>query len=198
MEALIIIGIAVLGIILRAAGSAARKNNRANNTSANTGEGEQQSAPPPRMSTMSDIQKAFMMMSDEEPKKAPAPTHTRPMRPAGEGYGSHEGTISHEGRIGSEGLKGKHEGIKGMHEGTVGRTEGKAFHPPGFHSTSNKYAKVDLKEYTHVTDSEDQKVVTLHTQAKRSPLKLFEDKDDFTKAVIYSEILSRKPRRTFR
>lgn len=191
MEALIIIGIAVLGIILRAAGSAAQKNNRANNRNANMGEGEQQSAPPPRVSTMSDIQKAFMMMSDEEPKKAPAPTHTRPMGPTGEGYGSHEGTISHEGKQGSEGLKGKHEGIAGKHEGT-------AFHPPGFHSAPNKYAQVDLKKYTSVVDTEDQKVVTLNSQAKKSPLKLFEDKDDFTKAVIYSEILNKRPRRTFR
>lgn len=189
MEALIIIGIAVLGIILRAAGSAAQKNNRANNRNANMGEGEQQSAPPPRVSTMSDIQKAFMMMSDEE--KTPDSTYTRPMGPTGEGYGSYEGTISHEGKQGSEGLKGKHEGIAGKHEGT-------AFHPPGFHSAPNKYAQVDLKKYTSVVDTEDQKVVTLNSQAKKSPLKLFEDKDDFTKAVIYSEILNKRPRRTFR
>ena len=199
MEFLIVIGLFALISVISAA---VKKNARTNRYT--DSEDEQQSAPPPRASTMSDIQRAFMMMSDEEePKrKAPSAAYTAPQRPMGEGYGSHEGTISHEGKRGSEGIRGMHEGVKGMHEGvqgrhegTASRTQGKAFHRPGFHSTPNKYANVDLNKYTSVTDTEDQKVVTLYTQKKKSPLKLFENKDAFTKAVIYSEILNRKSKR---
>lgn len=193
MGSFVIIAIAVLFIILRAAG-AANKKAKDQERKNNTGEAGHQSAPPPNMSTMSDIQKAFMMMTDEEPKKkAPAQANTASVNRAGEGFGSYEGNISHEGKAGSEGVKGMHEGTL-SHEGTAGKTEGSAFHPSGFHSSQNKFSNINLGKYTKVKDTEDDKAIKVIKKTRKSPLKLFENKDAFTKAVIYSEILNRRAR----
>ena len=57
----------------------------------------------------------------------------------------------------------------------------------------NKYANIDLAAFqTNSIESDDQPKKTVRHQ--KSTLKLFENKSDFVRAVIYSEILTRKAR----
>ena len=211
MDTWIIVLIAVIGIVVRILSSAAKKKAKQQEAERNAGaEGRPTPAPPPRASSMSDIQRAFMEMSGltEEPDKAPpASTYSGsagksvPMS-SSEGravvsnnLGSYEGAYSGEGSASlSEGL-GSYEGAYST-EGKAGKTEGVEFHASGTHSYTGKYADVDLTTLK-VDLNEDLKPsyarATIDTH-KKSPLKLFENKDDFTKAVIYSEILNRRAR----
>jgi len=199
----IIIAIGILSFIVRIINSANKRKRDAEAKRQAQQEGPQAAAPPPpRQAPMSDIQKAFMMMMGEEevPEAPPAP---RPVpRPASpytapakskavsmEGYGSHEGRVSHEGRA------GKREGV-GSHEGRAGKNEGHEFHPPGFHTMPNKYSSVDLNKIKASREDVADENYKIQSKGKRkkSPLKLFENKDDYFKAVVYSEILNRRAR----
>ncbi len=57
---------------------------------------------------------------------------------------------------------------------------------------SNKYANIDLGSFR--TDIDDNDMPMKVQRQQRGALSLFEDKDDFVRAVIYSEILTRKAR----
>lgn len=59
---------------------------------------------------------------------------------------------------------------------------------------SNKYANIDLAAFH--TDNDELSVTPKKVvRQPKSSLKLFEDKSDFVRAVIYSEILTRKAHR---
>ena len=211
METWIIILVVVIGIVVRLLSAMAKKKAKQQQAERNGGEeGRATPAPPPRPSTMSDIQRAFMEMSglQEEPVKAPSANAYSgsagkpvPMS-SSEGrtvvssnLGSYEGAYSGEGSSSlSEGL-GSYEGAYST-EGKAGKTEGVEFHASGSHSYTGKYADVDLTTLK-VDLNEDLKPsyarATVDTY-KKNPLKLFESKSDFTKAVIYSEILNRRAR----
>ncbi len=112
-----------------------------------------------------------------------------------EGLGSYEGAYSTQGRSGtSEGL-GSYEGAYST-EGKAGKTEGIEFHTAGSHSIGNKFADVDLTTLKPDLEEDLKSSYASITVVKqrKNPLKLFENKNDFTKAVIYSEILNRRTR----
>ena len=211
MDTWIIVLVVVIGIVVRILSSAAKKKAKQQEAERNAGaEGRTAPAPPPRASSMSDIQRAFMEMSGlaEEPVKAPPAANYSgsagkpvPMSSSegrtveSKSLGSYEGAYSSEGSSSlSEGL-GSYEGAYST-EGKAGKTEGIEFHPSGAHSYTGKYADVDLTTLK-VDLNEDLKSSYASASVdkrKKNPLKLFENKSDFTKAVIYSEILSRKAR----
>ena len=217
METWIIILVVVIGIVVRIASAAAKKSKQQNARNENSqGEAERPVAPPPRATTMSEIQKAFMMMSGEEPAKASVKpsyysnTGTRVQNDdslyegsAGkrddmsssnlpEGMSAYEGSAYIRDGVGSLEGTSSLEGTNSL-EGTA--TEGFEFHSPGSHVNKNPYASVDLTRFTSMKIGSEQ-VHTIASSKKRStnPLKLFEGKNEFTKAVIYSEILSRHSR----
>ena len=157
---------------------------------------------PPRPATMSDIQRAFMMLSDQEdaPQNRPAqPAPQKPVQPmpqkqptlsAYEGTAGLEGAPGSEGLSGSEGLPGS-EGISGI-EGTASRegmgTEG--LYKPEIVQTIPPH----IRRPDRISDA-DPGISAIRRRTARSSLKLFADKNEIVKAVVYAEILSRRTQR---
>ena len=179
---LIIIAIVVISSIL----SATKKK------PARKDEGEQPVRP-----TMSDIQKAFMMMGDPEHSQQHTPPKRNDGLPGREGIFREnlprregvynrleehelEGTLGREGTGSLEGTAGR-EGMPGV-EGAFAASTVSA--PP------NKYANVRIDKY--FADEEEDSTPSVRRIEGIPALRLFENQSDFAKAVIYSEILTRK------
>ncbi len=132
---------------------------------------------PPRP-TLSDIQRAFMMSGEMEAQSRtqetqPIPSYSQPsaqtLRPAAAPRMAESVSASQAAR-------------PRMAEAVS------AYQAP------SRYANIDLATFHASNDdvSETPKKVVRH---QKSSLKLFEDKSDFARAVIYSEILTRKAHR---
>jgi len=214
----IIIAIFVVTGIISSVRKAARKK-RQQQAAQQGQQGQQQQQPqyqPQRQQAMSEIQRAFAMMSGEpEVKKTPPgpqqPTLHKQQHAEGM-HSTHEGLHSraHEGlHARYEGAHSKpHEGVAGKYAGEhsmphTGKHEGQPSHE-GFaqhkavrkQEVANKYANVKIGKYfADGTGEEPDSVPATVKRRKANPLKLFEGKDAFTKAVIYSEILTRKSAR---
>lgn len=190
-----IIPIIIIIVIINVVRSAIKKKKPAENA-----EGEPQAPRPP---VMSDIQKAFMLMNDfdDKPQQTSRPNDVRR-----EGSVSNEGTRGRsEGLASNEGMRGRTEGLA-SHEGSSVRTQKvsamKAAYSSKLSATygedapqnqENKYANVKIDKYT-LHDEDEQ---SFENMRRREPinLKLFDNKNEFVKAVIYSEILTRKTAR---
>lgn len=192
-----IIIIFVVGALIR---SAAKKGS----ASKQQGDEDQAQRPPVRQSVMSDIQRAFMMMEDGEDRPSKPPVQRPPVqRPSMQREGMHgrtEGFASHEGTRGrTEGI-GSHEGTRGKKEGVASRegthgTEGFASRQNVSAKNDNRYANVKISKY-YLDEKDDDDLLVVNRRASQSGgLKLFENQNDFVKAVIYSEVLTRKSAR---
>ena len=100
-------------------------------------------------------------------------------------------------------MRGRTEGIA-SHEGMRGRTEGVSMMTDGYSSKltasygedepsgkDNPYANVKIDKYTLQDEDEQLEFEKAHRK-KLNALKLFDNKNEFVKAVIYSEILTRR------
>ncbi|MBT3319215.1 MAG: hypothetical protein HN948_06260 [Clostridia bacterium] len=168
---------------------------------------------PMRAAAMSDIQRAFAMMAEEEnpkpPPAKPAPPRPIPAR-APAAYASVQGKSTfasgmqpHEGVVGKtegratthEGKVGKTEGRATTHEGKAGKTEGSEFHGVGAHNMPNPYESVNISTITFDETEDDFGNAIGDVNAKPKPqLTLFEKQSDYVKAIIFSEILPRRNR----
>ncbi len=214
-----ILPIIIIIVVINIIRSVAKKKKPAKNS-----DGEPQ-APRP---VMSDIQKAFRLMSEFDDKPEPEAKASEPLREgiASEGLrGRSEGIASEglrgrtEGVVTNQGMRGRTEGIassqgmQGLTEGIAssqgrGRNEMLSKMNAAYSSTlaatygedapqgkDNIYAKAKIDKYT-LSDQEDEKIF-LENRKRRQllDLKLFDNKDELVKAVIYSEILTRKAAR---
>ena len=118
---------------------------------------------PPRPS-LSDIQRAFMM-SNEMGTTQRAP-ETRPVYPVS------QPTVQPSAMV------------------TDNATSQMAS-PASAFQAKNRYANIDLSTF-HTDSAEISDMPKRTVRHAKSSLKLFEDKSDFVRAVIYSEILTRK------
>ena len=119
--------------------------------------------------TISDIQRAFMMSGEMEapPRREPAAAATQTSEPV----------TAKQTEIAAERLSA--------------RTFETA---PASKAGMNKYANIDLGSFHHASADIDDDTPLKIKKKQRGGLNLFEDKDDFVRAVIYSEILTRKAR----
>lgn len=197
----IIVLFVIIGIISSIASAAKKKS------------GGNQNQPPRR--TLSDIQRAFMMMSgqdDDEQQAPPAPPRQTyappppqqqgyvpprqqaftppPPRPAytppqaySEGASSYGATLSREGT--SSGFASS---------GSLGNTalEDELLNKYTAATESIKEAEESINELEILQEDLSQEVETVKHHAKPA-LKLFADKNDYVRAVIYSEILGSGP-----
>lgn len=126
----------------------------------------------PVRTAMSDIQKAFMMASnmDTPPRRAP------------------ETTVSHT--VSSPMTARQSEAMSSRLNVPANESSLTA----NVVTNQNKYANINLVKFR--AESADDKDVSPLKAVKRhdGTLRLFEDKSDFVRAVIYSEILPRKAR----
>ncbi len=124
--------------------------------------------------TMSDIQRAFMMSGEME-----APPHREPSAAARQ--------------TASRPVIAKQT----MPEKATERLSARTFETAPASNAGmprNKYTNIDLGSFHAVsTDINDDTPLKTKKQ-QRGALSLFDDKDDFVRAVIYSEILTRKAR----
>ncbi len=136
-------------------------------SAANKKKPRQDSEDTPARPTLSDIQRAFMMSNemDQAPRRAPETRQVSSFsQPAQQTAAGQDDVSSRMAKSAS------------------------AF------QASNQYASIDLAKFH--TDNTDvvgaaPKKSAMH---QKSALKLFENKSDFVRAVIYSEILTRKSR----
>jgi len=131
----------------------------------------------PDRPTMSDIQKAFMMSNEED-----APPRRKPEPAARQAYTAQ--TSSRPTSI-----------TQTVPEKATERLSARTFETTLTSDESqsrNKYANIDLKNF-RTGRADDDKPLEVKRQ-QRSVLNLFENEDDFVRAVIYSEILTRKAR----
>jgi len=190
---IIIIGV-VLFVVVRILSSIAKKNKAKNaEQSGQQGQQQQQQQQPARPPAMSDIQRAFSMMSDEDTRPAPKPT-PRPVARQAAAYSSTQGKSFSTG-AGHEGNAGRDEGRASTHEGKRGKTEGREFHGVGAHNMPNPYQGVNLSSVT-LDETEDDfgNVIGDKKYAPKPKLQLFGKQSDYMKAVIFSEILPRRSR----
>lgn len=219
MDFLGIIAIIFVGIILSAVSSAARKKQHDDDS-----EGK-----PPRR-PMSELQRAFMMMSgmesEEDERKgetiisgfnAPRPpTGTANAQGfTGEGHGNYEGMGKSESSGDFEGLSdyssAPHGSITGNslieEEISVNRySAGSPRTARETNSDSTAYvfelsgssledrAEMEhrLDESAEMADLAESSIIFAEADRPRPRLKLFEDKNDLVKAVIFSEVLARR------
>ncbi len=166
--------------------------------------------------TMSDIQRAFMMMTDPEseerqhPPKAerPVPKPVSPFRDfSNEGMrGATEGFMSDQGTR-YDGVKPSLEGIR--KDGITNSTEGfrdfsksmASTEGTGYKTVAAMEARVKEESSApmqhrlqdRITDSDKPDKVLLDPQQAKAPdIQLFRNQNDIVRAVIYSEILKRK------
>lgn len=120
--------------------------------------------------TISDIQRAFMMSGDMEapPRREPAAAATQT---ASEPVAAKQTEIAAE-RLSARTFETATASKAGM----------------------NKYANIDLGSFHAESADIDDDTPLKIKKKQRGGLNLFEDKDDFVRAVIYSEILTRKAR----
>ena len=158
---------------------------------------------PVRPPTVSDIQKAFQLMTDFDRQEPSWQKETRPAQNQFEGTMSSEGTQGRtEGTASSEGTWGRTEGAVSS-EGTWGQVEGAAS-SEGTRSRFTSSLAMDSqrshmtpeiqRQYTSIkTDQyiseEDNEMLLKTKRAAKINLTLFEDQNDYVKAIIYSEIL---------
>ena len=171
---------------------------------------EQTQQQPVRPSAMSDIQRAFAMMAEEEkPKPTPVPIRPIPAR-APAAYTSVQGKSTfasgqqpHEGLVGKtegratthEGKAGRTEGRATTHEGKAGKTEGIEFHGEGAHNMPDPYKSTSFSSITFdETEDDFGNAIGDKVYTPKPKLKLFEKQSDYMKAVIFSEILPRRSR----
>lgn len=156
--------IIVVGVIISIVSAAGKK--KPNRASDDTPD----TAPAPVRPTMSDIQRAFMMSGSMEapPRRE---TVAAPGQPAARPIAAKQTEIAAE------------------------RLSARTFDAPTASKVGmNKYANIDLGSFHAVSaDINDDTPLTIKKK-QRGALNLFEDKDDFVRAVIYSEILTRKAR----
>ena len=122
--------------------------------------------------TMSDIQKAFMLFGE---------TETQPQREPKQ--------VERQAAARSVAAKQTEKAAERLSARTFETT-------PAYHSAApqNKYANINLERF-HSGEADISNDMPLKAVKKqRSALGLFEDKNDFVRAVIYSEILTRKAR----
>lgn len=206
----IIIGIVVFIVIsiFRSVAKKKKAQERSEQSGQQQGQSGQQPVRPP---AMSDIQRAFSMMGEMEPKPAPRAATPRPIparQPAAysstqgkslsaAGNSSLEGTLGKtEGRASTlEGKAGRTEGRASTHEGKAGKTEGREFHGAGAHKMPAPYKSTSISSVTF-DESEDDfgNAIGDKKYAPTPKLKLFEKQSDYMKAVIFSEILPRRSR----
>jgi len=157
--------IVVIGIIISLVSAAGKKKPNRSSEDA------------PVRPTMSDIQKAFMMSSDMD-----APPRRKPEPAARQAYAAQASSrpVAEKQTMpekATERLSAR------TFETTLTSDEGQS---------RNKYANIDLGSF-RTGRADDDKPLEVKRQ-QRSVLKLFENEDDFVRAVIYSEILTRKAR----
>jgi hypothetical protein len=164
MEILLIIVIGVIISIVSAAGK--KKPN-------------QSSEDVPVRPNMSDIQKAFMMSSDMEAAPRRETQNAATQAAARKAY-TKPAALNQT-----------------IPEKATERLSARTFETTpamGTGLSQNKYANIDLDSFqAGKADTKTDKPLQVKKQ-QRSTLSLFEDKDDFVRAVIYSEILTRKAR----
>lgn len=157
--------IVVVGVIISIISAAGKKKpNRASDDTADT---------VPVRPTLSDIQKAFMMSGDME-----APPRRE--------------TAQAARQVTAKPIAPKQP------EKATERLSARTFETPPAAKAGmprNKYANIDPGSFHAVSaDINDDTPLKVNNNQKRGALRLFEDKDDFVRAVIYSEILTRKAR----
>lgn len=228
MEFGIIIIIMIVVGLFSAASSAKKKGQQ-------SGEGDQQQ--PPRR-TMSDIQRAFMMMSGldngEEEQRIPPRTVIAPRPPESSISGVDSEGLSDFGRSPSGSMRGntpieqeagyesnygtvpsgsirgdspiEKEAGRGSDYGTVpsGSLRGETLISQEINKnrvtsgrlTDNGGSTIEhrMDESAEIADIEETNrgIALNETHRPQPALKLFENKNDYLKAVIYSEVLSRK------
>lgn len=118
--------------------------------------------------TLSDIQRAFMMSGEMESPSAkaprPEPAYSQPTPP---------------------------EPATPVYEPDDYSVQ--TAQPVSASQASNRYAGINLASF-HTDSAEDIVAPKKTVNKQKSSLKLFETKNDFVRAVIYSEILTRKAR----
>jgi hypothetical protein len=211
---IVIIGVvlfAVIGVVRSIA-----KSNRARRAKEESGQTGQTEQPPQssRQSAMSDIQRAFSMMSElaDEAQKAANPSQQPPSQqppvqqatvfPAQQRPVYAQGSLSQPGDLtqqysgnASEGLHGLSEINAQVHEGIAGLSDGIEFHGDDAHAMPSPYTSINLESVT-VDISEDDfgNAIGDMQQQSKPKFKLFENQSDYMKAIIFSEILPKRNR----
>jgi hypothetical protein len=220
MDVLGLIAIIFVGIILSAVSSAARKKQHDDDS-----EGK-----PPRR-PMSELQRAFMMMSGMESEEDERKGETiisgfnAPRPPTGtanaqgftgsEGCGVYEGMGDYEGSGNFEGLSdygsvprgsiaSQAEGETGVYKYVVTESP-KAARETDSDSAAFAFERLAepslerraemehrLDESAEMADLAESSIIFAEADRPRPRLKLFEDKNDLVKAVIFSEVLARR------
>ncbi len=225
MDVLGLIAIIFVGIIISAVSSAARKKQK--------GDGRGDDAP---RRPMSDIQRAFMMMSgagseeDERRRETIVSGFNAPRPPAGgtanaqgftgsEGMGDYEGTGESEGSGDFEGLSDYSSVPRGSITGnspiesesgvykyavaaesleaareTVSDSATSVFERLGGLSSLEGRGDMEhrLDESAEIADIAEASRIFAETNRPRPQLKLFTNKSDVVKAIIFSEVLARR------
>lgn len=135
-------------------------------SAANKKKPRQDSEEAPVRPTLSDIQRAFMMSNemDQAPQRAPETRQVSPYTQPAQQTAAVQNDISSQ----------------------MARSA-------SAYQASNRYASIDLTNF-HTDSSEVSDAPTKAVSHQKNALKLFENKNDFVRAVIYSEILTRKAR----
>lgn len=215
------IWVIIVGVIISVISSAAKKKKPAKS---DEGEAPAAPVLPPNMSDIQKAFMLMNDFDKKEPKQAPPKpryVHTEGTLGRTEGTASNEGMRGRtEGTLGrtegiasNEGMRGRTEGTLGRTEGTAstegmrGRTEGVSTMNAATSSRktaatkndaavrqNNKYTNVKINKYFLDDDDEDN---ASHKKRRNTGtgLKLFENQSECVKAVIYSEIFTRKTAR---
>lgn len=207
------IWIIIVFVVISLISSAVKKNAQKSK------DAEDKQAPPEpravRPPVMSDIQRAFQLMSEfdeQQPQKAdqkvefPFVSSSYPedvVSPEGtygqsDGSASYEGTQSYgngamstQGRYAHEGVRVHNAPITTMQAGyssTLSETYNKRVS-----SGQNMYAKSSLNEISNRFEKDT--AFSSNAPKRSGGLVLFDNKNEYVKAVVYSEILSRKTAR---